>query len=262
MKKALFFALVLAVFCGMASCKKPSTPNSIVFGNTEDMIVKTYDSCLVYNYHSETSYYYEEYTCRCIIDINNDGTEDIGIVSTIGTNLDSPNLELISVTRLELDQNTCVSCENVFHGDYFHLDSTFTSVGDTILYYYSQCCEKESDDDVFDELSSFMNDVIPFYKGDLLSKNDYFYWPNTNLHTQPHYYYPSCFHDQDLNVVQEIYLNKQFDCYNFPLDKETYIGVKTTNKDGTERLGWIKIYLESQPNGTHKLTQLETAIQK
>ena len=52
-----------------------------------------------------------------------------------------------------------------------------------------------------------------------------------------------------------------YDCWNFPIDEEKYIGFKVYS-GGEYRLGWIKIKLHIWSNRVVDTELIETAIQK
>ena len=125
-------------------------------------------------------------------------------------------------------------------------------------------CEKIAEDDFCEEFSGYQ--AIPYSKGNHLSKTDIspqypIYNPSLAINFQPIHYsndpYPI-----GQNTIRYSTIIEEESCSNFPLDIENYIGFKTTDNSGDEKLGWIKFKLISQPDGTHRLRLLESAIQE
>ena len=267
MKKTLFFSLALAAICIMPSCKKSSNSETIVIGDSEGMIVTTYDSTfLPYTHTFNEDMYSEIYRCGDLIDLNGDGVEDIQLISVTASMWDYHNSDLFSKTSIMAVNNALLSCESVSFNRYSHHDTTDIILGDTIRIYETMTisCEKIAEDDFCEEFSGYQ--AIPYSKGNHLSKTDIspqypIYNPSLAINFQPIHYsndpYPI-----GQNTIRYSTIIEEESCSNFPLDIENYIGFKTTDNSGDEKLGWIKFKLISQPDGTHRLRLLESAIQE
>ena len=268
MKKSLVFVMSLAAICIMSSCSKLSNSKTITIGDNSGMMVTTYDSTfLPYTHTFDEDLYSELYRCGNVIDLNGDGVEDIQIESLTGAEYDNHNSELFSKTTImSVEYNTLLSCEYVSYNKYSHCDTTGIIWGDTIRIYKNiiYSCEKTSEDDFCQEFSSCQ--AIAYNKGDNISKNDIsaqfpIHNPCLEINYQPTHHYD--FDPFPINgIINYSTVYEEFVCSNFPLDTENYIGFKITDNNGDEKLGWIKFILISQPDGTHRLRLLETAIQK
>ena len=97
--------------------------------------------------------------------------------------------------------------------------------------------------------------------GDQLSKDAFFEEHPRPLYTYPFEVYGEEYPSNDTIYYQATY-NIDNPSFNCPLEEEKYVGFVIREEDGTRRLGWLKILLVSQPDGTHRMRLLETAIQK
>ena len=268
MKRTILLSLAFIAICITPSCKKIFNSKTIVIGDTKGMIVTTYDSTfLPYTHTFDEDLFSELYKCGGLIDLNGDGVEDIQIESLTGAEYDNHNSELFSKTTImAVEYNTLLSCEYLSYNKYSHCDTTDIILGDTIRIYknFIYSCEKTSEDDFCQEYYGYQ--AIAYSKGDHLSKKDISHHfpihnPCLELNYQPTHYYD--FDPFPVNgIINYSSVYEEFGCSNFPLDTENYLGFKTTDNDGDEKLGWIKFILISQPDGTHRLRLLETAIQE
>lgn len=268
MKKSLFFALVYATILITPSCAKLSNSKTIVIGDPDGMIVTTYDSTfLPYTHTFDEDPFSELYRCGSFLDLNDDGVDDIQIESLTGSEYDNHNPELFSKTSImSMEYNTLLSCENISYNKYTHCDTTDIIYGDTIRVYKNiiYSCEKTHEDDFCQEFNTYH--AIAYIKGDLLSTKDIspqfpIHNPCLEINYQPTYHYD--FDPFPINgIINYSSVYEEFVCFNFPLDIDNYIGFKITDKNGDEKLGWIKFKLVSQPDGTHRLRLLESAIQE
>lgn len=267
MKKTLFFALALAAICIMPSCKESSNSETIVIGDSEGMIVTTYDSTfLPYTHTFNEDMYSELYSCGDRIDLNGDGVEDIQLISVTASMWDYHNSDLFSKTSIMAVNNALLSCESVSFNKYTHCDTTDIIYGDTIRVYKNiiYSCEKTYENDFCQEFYNYQ--AIAYNKGDHLSIKDIspqfpIHNPCLEINYQPTYRYD--FDPYPINgIINYSTVYEEFGCFNFPLDTDNYIGFKITENSGDEKLGWIKFKLISQPDGTHRLRLLETAVQK
>lgn len=268
MKKSLLFAMALAAIFIMSSCTKTSNSETIVIGDPDGMIVTTYDSTfLPYTHTFDEDLFSELYKCGSFIDLNGDGVKDIQIESLTGSEYDNHNPELFSKTSImAVEYNTVLSYESLSNNKYTHCDTTDIIYGDTIRVYKNiiYSCEKTYENDFCQEFYTYQ--AIAYNKGDHLSIKDIspqfpIHNPCLEINYQPTYRYD--FDPYPINgIINYSSVYEEFVCFNFPLDTDNYIGFKITENSGDEKLGWIKIKLISQPDGTHRLRLLETAIQK
>lgn len=153
-------------------------------------------------------------------------------------------------------------CDRVSCDIYRHSDTTIIHNNDTTVivveHFNNYKPISESDPYIY----TYNTNTLHFCNaGDQLSK-DAFFAP----HPRPIYAFPFEVYGEEYHLNDTIYYqatydidNPSFDC---PLDEEKYVGFRIREEDGTNRLGWLKILLVSQPDGTHRLRLLETAIQK
>ena len=232
----------------------PVVIDGIRFGDTTGMKVTTYNTIMEF----------DDAWNPILLDLNNDGTNDI----RIETYYDGP-LAIGQFQELTLH---CLSSIKI-HGEsiekesYSHRDTIYTpptywndlySTVVTYVYIYSQC-EKIADDDIV-QLSSVFEVMANDYN-DILSVDDSFHTENVILYNEDIDYGTIPIHE----TADTLFLSQQnyiYHCWNFPTDEEKYIGFKITIND-KPRLGWLKIKLHPTWGGKVVDTELiETAIQK
>lgn len=258
MKKRILFLSTLALI--VMACQKDPDPNNngqnssptngIVFGQTEGMIVTTYDSIMEFdeNWHP------------FILDLNSDGTNDI----KIETVYDGPLAigEFQELTLYCLNSNIEILGDSVVTETYSHRDTTITTNNGwtTTLYDYTfSTCGKVDETDyagntkVFELKASDVND--------LLSPDDHFQSVEIKVFRE-NIDYSLYDPDEETQTVIGNHNKYIYDCWNFPTDEEKYIGFKLITND-KPRMGWLKIKLCPTWGGHIVDTQLiETAIQK
>lgn len=273
MKKALFFALVLAVMCGMTSCGKDFSwfTNTITFGDTESMHVVAYDTTFLSysNPYPDEPIIVNWLSCINSVDLDYDGTEDIEFES-YGGNFwlfeYVSNDEFFSIHQSFrsniIGRNAKFYCDQVYVDDYWHSDTTIIHSNDTTIVIVEDFDDykQTSVSDIY--IQTYRTCVPrPCNAGDQLSEKDFFEYRPRPIFLYPYNAYGEEYCSNDTVYYHATYI---FDdpSLNFPLDEEKYIGFIKKADDGKKKLGWLKIILESKPDGTHRMRLLETAIQE
>ena len=279
MKKTLLFALALVAICIMPSCTKdpvedgpneePAT-NKITFGDTRGMDVVEYDSTF-FKYYTPYEDWYPTieincFSCDTFLDFNNDGYEDIYF--SLGYGYFWPYQDVLNDTYFSIrcgSKSTLIGylyCDQVSCDVYRHSDTAILHNNDTTIivveHFNNYKPISESDPYIY----TYNTNILHFCNaGDQLSKDAFFARYPRPIYAFPFEVYGEEYHSNDTIYYQATYDidNPSFDC---PLDEEKYVGFRVREEDGTNRLGWLKILLVSQPDGTHRLRLLETAIQK
>ena len=230
----------------------PTVIDRIYFGDTTGMIVTGYDHTLAYN----------EMWNPIIIDLNNDGTDDI----KIGTYFDGPMMiNVQTLTLYCLTNKVKLLGETVEKESYIHKRTTYgltlnynldTVVSATSEYIYSTC-DKIADDDQVNTSSVF--EVTAGDYDEEFSKDDNFKSTDIVLFRED-INYPTMWSHETEDTIFLSHQNYIYHCWNFPTDMEKYIGFKFT-KNGESRLGWLKIELIAT-SGVANTRLIETAIQK
>ncbi len=278
MKKALFFALVLAVAYCLTSCEKDPTPNhdgpgggpsnnadQITFGNYEGMEAFTIDS-IVWEYEN---FYDEHITYNSYLSIE----ENCGF--SLQTHLSRNPIACLSTDPLNYFEISIYTDDIEFHFNmvsseaYLHIDSTIVQT-DSITSIYIDgiySCGQISESDQFQPDYSYTNKVLGQHnKNEVLSKDDDFMtspsWnPNIIMYTSNAVFPTQVALDTTNRIVFDAYAFSGDYWFNLPLDVEFYIGFKRTDENG-ERLGWIKFIIEANGSGHYLAKPLEIAIQK
>lgn len=276
MKKSLFIAFALAAICLMASCKKEPTPNvivpdlsKVVFGQTDGMIVTTFDSTAMHQGN--------DYEWSYSIDLNGDNIKDIKLESVDwgSTGLGHQMVTILNCTSENVailgevfDLNTYLHSETSSH---YYSDPTYPQF-DSIFWINikkTYTCEKIAEDD---SLYSSKEAFTPRAgnAGEAFTKDDVF--KNTLELCGGHicetqiilknrdYYYPSEPEGWGTDTITNYVLVELNSCHDFPLVEEKYIGFKVTGND-RERLGWMKIIIEERYSDYY-VRLFETAIQE
>lgn len=279
MKKILLFALALTAICCMTSCKKSHWGKKyITFGDTKNMIVVEYDSTFLrYYFHQEEDPTSEDndLICDTSLDLDDDGYDDLFFYSRFGNSwldfyFNSINEEYLSITNCHYSNITgslywssSTSYITAFYSDivytdyYWYTDTTVLHHDDTTILVIENYCN------VFK--TSNNNGGYPTYTFHLSNAGDQLFEDERfESRPRPLYAYPFEAYGEDYTSNDTIYYQATYvidTSFDFPLDEEKYIGF-FLETNGSEKLGWIKIKLESQPDGTHRMRLLETAIQE
>ena len=251
MKKALFLALALAAICIMPSCKKYAS--EIAFGETRGMRIMTYDSTDLL-----TSHTFAPYTDYYDIDLNNDGREDLQLISIYAG---SPAVGHSEVSYIKcIDENVALLGDIILLEHYVHYD-TIEQQNDDVTYVTkmeTHTCER------IDDLDSIENSEEKLSLRDANAgetfglENDFM---NTDVTLKDFSYYLSYLEEFSPNLIAEsAYVYDNESCNSFPLNTERYIGFKYTI-NGRDHLGWMKIILELR-DGDYYVKPIEAAIQK
>ena len=277
MKKTLLFALALAAICIMPSCKKDPAPNNngqgeqptdtipmgndtipdvpvatdkFFFGDATNMIVTTYDTIMEFDDNNRPF----------ILDLNNDGFDDIKIV----TNYDGPMDigEHQTLTLYCLHQYIEILADTVVKESYSHRETSTSENNGWVITtrkYVLSTCEKIAEDDPLNNTKVF--EVFANDADDAFGIDDHFQSGNAVLFRESYAYSLS---DPNVNnqTVTTNYTQFIYTCWNFPTNEEKYIGFRI-NLHGNTRYGWLKIKLVPTWNNKVVNTKIiETAIQK
>ena len=255
MKKHVFIfsALMLLAFAIVSSCQKdpdPTNNDKIIFGNTEGMMVTSYNSIMKF----------DDNTKPFILDLNGDGTDDIKIETVYDGPLAIGNYQTLSLYCL--NGSIEILGDSIVKETYSHRDTTITTHDGwtTTTYGYTfSTCDKVDETDYVGNTKVF--ELKASDANDPLSLTDHFQSAEVKLFRENFNY---SYYDPD-EETQTVIGNQNkyiYDCWNFPTDKEKYIGFKLTT-NGESRLGWLKIKLCPTWGGGVVDTQLiETAIQE
>ena len=267
MKKTLLIALALVAICIMPSCEKdpkpgeePNEPTTdrIVFGNYEGMDVVTYDNIEWDYFEAGVSS-----TCSKSFDVNNDGKMDFSLRSIARANPNGDPSFPKTLFSIFIESILGFHGEEVISELYFHNDSTVTQTDSIpLIYIYTRrTCHKMNEFDIFD-CSYNLTHIFSHGKNDAITIDDTFKTSSRFVLFESDEEFP--YHPvpevTEATVYQNL-INAPYECYNFPLEEEVYIGFKYIGEN-TTRLGWIKIIIESDSNGYLIARPLETAIQK
>ena len=248
MKKALFFALVLAVFCGMASCHKDENEvRTITYGDYTGMRVKTYDQSDIIQQDSFCWIYPIDF-------VSLNFQAELLLYMSLEPIPGSTNAVSYFIRNNNLAE---LQCDYNLQMYYRHID-TIAEQTDSLFYlhvYDYDACEMIADDDeplgLYDNIS-----IIGKDKDEQLSNEAQFVTNNKLLLYVPYNETRDSFWIGN-DSVEIVHMVHDHHCYKFPTGEEKYIGVKVT-KNGREHLGWIKLLIH--PGGMIDL--IETAIQK
>ena len=251
----------------MPSCEKDPKPgedptiNQITLGDYEGMDVVTYDNIEweYFELNSDMSYYSKEF------DVNGDGTNDFSIVSEVSVD---PNSEDLNHPRymynisLHSSSNLKFHSQTVLNEVYYHVDSTIYPTDSIPLIYLDRrlTCNRLLESDPIQESYNLVV-FVQHEKDDLLNLDDTF---STSCYTlyESNMEFPYILDPEATEAT--VYVSEVFayeECYNFPIDEETFIGFKYV-EDSRTRIGWIKLIIEHDANGDLIARPLETAIQK
>ncbi len=289
MKKSLLFVLALAAICLMPSCKKEPVPNGgsteqptdtivpssndtiippgndsipqgniFIYGNTDEMIVTSYDG--IAPQYENGQYYY-------VIDMNNDGIDDIKFMSE---DVGSANVDHATVSSVNCLKNYVELSGELYTQElYKHIDTV------SIWYYTDpeypqfdsiQClavietktCERIDETDIVESITEKLS-LNSFDEGDTLQLESFFMSTEVCLKNRSYFYYGSPTGEGTATITYHGH-SIMNNCDYFPLDEEKYIGFKFSQNE-IERFGWIKIVLENNGYGDHFIRIIETAIQ-
>ena len=277
MKKTLFLTLAITTICIMSACNKDLDwfTNKITFGDTKDMDVFVYDSTFL-SYSNPTQ---DEpvtvnwITCSSFVDLDYDGIGDVLFESYGGDFWASQymsNDDYLSIHQCFTSSISCgnygskvaLYCDETHYDSYYHSDTTILHSNDTTIVVIESVENHKptSASDIY--YGTYPSRILhPCNTGDQLSEKDFFERNPRPVFAFPYGAYGEEYHSNDTVVYNVDYY---FDdpSFNFPLDEEKYIGLRLKTDDGKIKLGWLKIILVSQPDGTHRMRLLETAIQK
>ena len=247
MKKLSLFAMALLLVVGISSCKKDTIKGKVVFGNTHEMSVTSYDS----TFYPEQ---YGHFSWGNTIDLNGDGQNDIQFrsedIGSAGTGHDI-------VTELKcLNENVALLGDIINQKTYYHIDSTLhteDSVGWAIVVSKTYTCEQITETDPVISTTEKLTNIDHNF-GDSYGLDDSFMKTDVILKNRT-YNYPGG--DETIgNVTYHYMIHEKNDCDYFPMDEEKYIGFKII-ENNKSRLGWMKVILHYD-----YVELLETAIQK
>lgn len=260
-------ALALLSISLISSCKKDPIPNNdqnnnqptdtipavtdvLYFGDSTGMIVTTYNSVMEFDDNSRP----------LLLDLNGDGADDI----KIETIYDGPLAigEYQTLTLYCLNSRIELLGDSIVKESYSHRDTTITTNNGwtTTTYGYTfSTCDKIDETDYVGNAKVF--ELTACDANDPLSLNDHFQSAEFKIFRE-NYSYSLYYPDEATQTVMGNHNKYIYDCWNFPTDEEKYIGFKLT-RNGTSRLGWLKIMLCPTWDGRVVNTKLiEVAIEE
>ena len=280
MKKHIPFLIALALLSIslISSCKKDPVPNNdqnndqptdtipngndtipvvidgIHFGDTTGMIVTTYNTIMGF----------DEHWLPFILDLDGDGTDDIKIETYYDGPLAIGQFQELTLHCLNGQMQISIHGESVEKESFSHRDTTTTTYNDwtQIIYNYTySTCGKIEENDPVSTTTVFEITANDF--NDHLCLEDHFQYTNsTFLFREDIEYTLMDSPNEEEQIVTGSHTKHIYHCWNFPTDEEKYIGFKLT-KNGTSRLGWLKIMLCPTWDGRVVNTKLiEIAIEK
>ncbi|MCR5038781.1 MAG: hypothetical protein K6A94_05540 [Bacteroidales bacterium] len=280
MKKHIPFLIALALLSIslISSCKKDPVPNNdqnndqptdtipngndtipvvidgIHFGDTMGMIVTTYNTIMRF----------DEHWLPFILDLDGDGTDDIKIETYYDGPLAIGQFQELTLHCLNGQMQISIHGESVEKESFSHRDTTTTTYNDwtQIIYNYTySTCGKIEENDPVSTTTVFEITANDF--NDHLCLEDHFQYTNsTFLFREDIEYTLMDSPNEEEQIVTGSHTKHIYHCWNFPTDEEKYIGFKLT-KNGTSRLGWLKIMLCPTWDGRVVNTKLiEIAIEK
>ena len=241
MKKTIPFLSTILLMGLLVSCHK-EPEKTIVFGDTKGMLVEAYDTFIDLGWTKE-------------LDIDADGTADLKLVSYY----DGPHADYTQTLTLRcLNENIELRGEMMEKTSYLYrdtiVDNAYGVLGVLYLSVYSSCIMLSENDEAHTYHTFVLSDDN---YGDLFNINQNFQSTDIKLfreNTQ------EVRLDHTSNDTSYFYRsNYLYDCENFPSNTDKYIGFRIT-KDGTSRLGWLKLNLIGDE--TVKVHLIETAIQE
>ena len=228
----------------------PVVIDGIRFGDTTGMIVTPYNTIMEY----------DESWIPILIDLDGSGTNDVRIETYYDGPLAIGEFQELTFHCL----NAKIQGQNVEKESYSHRDTTTTVYDDwtQIIYNYtfSTCGKIEENDPVG---TSTMFEITANNFNDHLSLDDHFQFTNSTRLFKENIEY-TLMHDYKgkENIVTGDHVRYIYNCWNFPVDEEKYIGFKLYSH-GEYHLGWIKIKLHPVWGDRVVDTELiETAIQR
>lgn len=265
MKRLSIFVMLVLIVMSMVSCGKDPKPdgpvnpivNSITFGDYEGMEVVTFDSIDWEYYENPYLVYYD---CGgCILD--EDEYCSFGLMSSAhfyyGDAIDYCEIK-ISSTHLKFQYKT------VLNNVYTHIDTTIfqTDSIPSIYIEYLTTCNKIDESDQLDQ-SYNLSHIVTNSKDEVLSLEDSFaISPTASFSLYNSEEYPiQVVTETSEAVIFEHWGFASEECYNAPTEEGFYVGFKYSS-DGRDRLGWIKLIIEPNPNCIFLVRPLEAAIQK
>ena len=250
MKKHIPFLIALLMIA--MACQKDPDPNNNGQdpSTTDGMIVTIYDTIMEYDDNSKPF----------ILDLNGDGTDDIKIETVYDGPLTIGNYQTLSLYCL--NGSIEVLGDSIVKETYSHRDTTITTNNGwtTTTYGYTfSTCDKVDETDYVGNTKVF--ELQASDAKDPLSLNDHFQFAEVKIFRE-NFSYSLYDPDEATQTVMGNHNKYIYDCWNFPIDEEKYIGFKLIT-NGETRLGWLKIKLHPTWGNSVVDTELiETAIQR
>ena len=265
MKRSSFLALLFLIAASFASCGKDPEPNdptnptvnSITFGNYEGMEVVAFDS-IDWEYYEDWNLVLYEGGWNLEGDENcGFGLSSYATISYDYNKIDKVTIEICS-SHLEFQYDTFLN--NIYE----HTDTTIIqtdSIPSVFIDGMLTCNMIDESDQLYQ--SNNKKQAVFHSKDEVLSIDDSFmiyptgcfclYYSNDEPPTQVT--------ETPEAVVFEHWILAPEDCLFAPLEEEFYMGFKYSN-EGRDRLGWVKLIIEPNPNCIFLVRPLEAAIQK
>lgn len=240
----LFMAVLLTGL--LTSCHK-EPEKSIAIGNTQGMIIENLDTHI-------------DLGKTLTLDIDADGNDDLKFVSYYDGPLGGTTFQMLHLDCLS--ENVALLGEITETEYYIHYDTATidNENGHTHVVYGTDInyCEKVSEEDEVHTTSGFvlsasnLNDV--FSVDDCFQSKEHYLFIENKTTNGP------VDNIQLSNDTTYVWISTVIrDCSYFPTNADKYIGFRIT-KDGTSRLGWLKLNLIG--GETVNVHLIETAIQE
>lgn len=218
------FFLVVILFIG---CKKDSNKYSVLkIGDSNNMIVNYYDTTLVGEINLKRNF---------AVDVNNDGVKDIMFECIIWS---TPSIgKLPTITTYCLNKNVEFFGFSSQDSMFLNLDTVYQNPSDIEvlkIMNINKSCERISNKDSILNISPSFN-IFPLNYNDIMKISSGEFKSDTIRLINSSYISPPVeTQNGDTTIIENN--GFLFECKNFPISKEKYIGFRENGK-----LGWVKI---------------------
>jgi len=241
--KRQILPIIFLIF-SIISCRKDKFEvTQLVIGDHNPVILTHHDTTIAGGYQSCAKYN---------LDIDQDGINDFMIESEIWG---SPGMGMHPRSQIKSLHNKADFFGNNYIDTLFlNKDTIYYPILDNIINVSvanNYTCQRLNTNDSILNLQ-YINRIITLENNDILNINDSFIVDTLLLGNDNHTLYQGEFTSND--TVYHNYENYYGDCYNFPFEQITYIGVRLNETE----LGWVKLAVYDN----FKVNLIETAITK